>query len=240
MDAGGQTPRSLPRPDAGPAPAGFTPFPRHEMEPSNPDRFAKVVRAHPDRIAGEAGSRALTYAELDAAANRIAHDVLTRRGEGSEAVALLFEPGAEFVAALLGVLKTGKLYAPLDPAQPPARVRELLADLEAGLVLADAASLGAARAVAADDGAVLHVDLAPGAGPTSDPRIAIPPDALAYVIFTSGSTGGPKGVMTPRGSAVHDDVYQQRSRSGATRCSPRRSPRCWPASSTWRCRWPPP
>ena len=203
MGAGGQSPRSLPRPDAGPAPAGFSPFPRKEIEQSIPDRFGRIVRAHGNRIAVKTGARALTYTELDAAANRIAHEVLARRGEGPEAVALLFEPGAEFLAALLGVLKTGKLYAPLDPGQPAARLRDLLADLGAGLVLADAASLAVARAVAGDDAAVLGVDLAPVAAPASDPGIAIAPDALAYVIFTSGSTGGPKGVMIDHREVLH-------------------------------------
>ncbi len=198
---GGQAPRSLPRPDAGPPPAGFRPFPRDEIEQSIPARFAKVVRAHPDRVAVKSGDRALTYAELDATANRIAHEILARRGDRAEAVALLFEPGAEFIAALLAVLKAGKIYAPLDLGQPAARLRELLADLDAGLVLADPASLAEARALAGD--AALRVDAEPGGARADDPGVALSPEALAYVIFTSGSTGGPKGVMIDHREVLH-------------------------------------
>ncbi len=72
--------REGPRPDAGPAPRGFVPFASAEVEQSIPARFAKMARAHPGRLAVKAGGRALSYAELDAAANQVAHALLDRFG----------------------------------------------------------------------------------------------------------------------------------------------------------------
>src|SRR5262245_33179905 len=120
--------REGPRPDAGPAPRGFVSFPPGEVEQSIPERFANMARAHAHRLAVKCGGRALSYGELDAAANRVAHALLDRFGAGAEPVALLFEPGIGFVVSLLGVLKAGKPYAPLDPGQPAARLRDLIAD----------------------------------------------------------------------------------------------------------------
>ncbi len=149
----------------------------------------------PDAIALVAEDGSLTYAELNARANRLARH-LARRGVGPEVrVGLCVERGLEMVVAILGVLKAGGAYVPLDPAYPAERLAFMLADSAASVLLtqdrlravlpADAGvevlSLdGAAAAIAAEDG---H-DADGGAGP----------DNLAYVIYTSGSTGRPKGV----------------------------------------------
>ena len=86
----------------------FIEFRREEIEQSIPDRFEQIVRKHPDRLALKTRTHVLTYAELNQAANRIAHSLLALRGDNREPIALLFENGAAFVIASLGVLKAGR------------------------------------------------------------------------------------------------------------------------------------
>src|SRR5712692_1205483 len=85
----------------------FVPFGKEQIEQSVPERFEKIVRLYPQRLAIKAGDRSLTYEALNQTANRIAHAILARRGPGSEPVALLFEQGADIIASLFGVLKAG-------------------------------------------------------------------------------------------------------------------------------------
>jgi non-ribosomal peptide synthetase component F len=104
-------------PDAHQAHA-FVPFENTAINQSIAGRFEQQVAQHPDRLAVVSAESQLTYAELNQVANRIARAVLSHLGEGEEPVALLFEEGAFIIAAILGVLKAGKIYVPLDPAFP--------------------------------------------------------------------------------------------------------------------------
>ncbi|HEU0052521.1 MAG TPA: non-ribosomal peptide synthetase, partial [Longimicrobium sp.] len=146
--------------------------------------------------------RTVTYGELDARANRIARR-LAALGAGRETrvgVALARTPDA--VAALLGVMKAGAAYVPLDPSYPPARLATVLADANA--VAAVSTSAFADR-LPADLPALLldaesgEIDREPG----DDPGIPIDPTSLAYVLYTSGSTGTPKGVMIEHASVAN-------------------------------------
>nr|WP_053082108.1 condensation domain-containing protein [Methylobacterium aquaticum] len=159
--------------------------------------FAEHARKHPEAEAVRFGAESLSYADLDARANRLAH-ALAASGIGPGAivgVALSRTPA--LVIALLAVLKAGAAYTPLDPATPASRVTEALADAGAALLLADDALL----ARLPDPGRpVLNpgaVDLA--AWPDGDLETVVHPEALAYVIYTSGSTGRPKGVAVAHG-----------------------------------------
>ncbi|HEU4881056.1 MAG TPA: amino acid adenylation domain-containing protein [Longimicrobium sp.] len=140
----------------------------------------------------------ITYAELNARANRLAHR-LRALGVGPDArVAVCAERSPEMVAGLLAVLKAGGAYVPLDPAYPEERLRWLLDDSAPVAVLAH----GSFAARFAGAGVpVLALDAASPAwedGPETNPgRGALLPEHLAYVIYTSGSTGRPKGVMVP-------------------------------------------
>src|SRR4051812_11793533 len=93
-------------------------LPSEEAETSVCGRFETIVRLHPDRLAVQSGAQALSYEDLNRAANRIARAIFEKRGSGSEPIALLFEPGVDISAAILGVLKTGKFFVALDPAFP--------------------------------------------------------------------------------------------------------------------------
>jgi len=101
----------------------FVEFRKEEVEQSIPARFERQVDQYPERRAVKAGTHQLTYAELNRAANGIGRAILASRGAGEEPVALLLEHGASLIAAILGVLKAGKIYVPLDPSYPPTSSR---------------------------------------------------------------------------------------------------------------------
>jgi amino acid adenylation domain-containing protein len=161
-------------------------------------RFQGQVARTPDAVAVVFGGERLTYAELNARANRLAHH-LRSLGVGPDVrVAIWLERGVEMVAAVLAVLKAGGAYVPLDPGYPPERVEYMLADSAPAAVLTERALRGRLG----DTGApVLELDAKdpPWANlPATDPAVeGLTPAHLAYVIYTSGSTGRPKGVVVP-------------------------------------------
>jgi acyl carrier protein len=93
----------------------FTGFSRDEVEQSIPERFEKIVRLYPDRIAVKAGNQVVTYSELNAMANRVGYLIIAQRGTEPEPVGLLVEKGVEQIAVMLGILKAGKFFVLLDP-----------------------------------------------------------------------------------------------------------------------------
>jgi amino acid adenylation domain-containing protein/non-ribosomal peptide synthase protein (TIGR01720 family) len=158
--------------------------------------FEAQAARTPDAVALTFEDRSLTYAELNAQANRIAHH-LQRRGVGPETrVGLFFERGAETVAAILGVLKAGGAYVPLDPSYPAERVAFALADSAVPVLLTqDALRDGLAVGEGVE---IISLDAsadAIAAESADNPQSGATPESLAYVIYTSGSTGTPKGAL---------------------------------------------
>ncbi|MGV9393375.1 amino acid adenylation domain-containing protein, partial [Streptomyces olivaceus] len=173
---------------------------------SLPELFRGHVRATPGLVALVCGDTSLTYAELDARANRLAH-ALIRRGAGPERlVAVALPRSAELVVALLAVLKTGAAYVPVDPEYPAARIAYLLDDARPALLVTDSGGEGrlpeagpAGRLVLDDPETAALV----AACPAADPTVAVDPRLPAYVIHTSGSTGRPKGVLPTHGGLLN-------------------------------------
>ncbi len=166
-----------------------------------PELVAAQTERTPDATAVVCGPTSLSYRELDARADRLAA-ALRERGVGPEAlVAVALPRSAELAVALLGVLRAGGAYLPIDPAYPAARVGLLLDTAEPVLVLTDRATAGL---VADGRPPVLHLDDIDLDGPrTAAPDVRLGPDHLAYVMFTSGSTGTPKGVAVSHASVVN-------------------------------------
>jgi amino acid adenylation domain-containing protein len=168
--------------------------------------FERQAAATPDAPALLTADTTVTFAELDARANRLAR---TLRGCGvrlDQPVAVLAERSVEMVVAILAVLKAGGAYLPIDPGYPEARIKHLLADSGARLVVAKArfAELaGAVHTVDVDD----ERSYAPDASRLESAASA---GDLAYVIYTSGSTGQPKGVMVEHRSVVNRLAWMQR------------------------------
>jgi amino acid adenylation domain-containing protein len=173
--------------------------PRHELAPELlVHRLVTAqVRRTPLAVAAEFQQRQLTYAELEARANRLAHRLI-REGIGPErlvAVCLL-DPLA-MLAGLLAILKAGGAYLPLDPTYPRERLALMLTDASAALLLTERELLAA---LPADVLPALSLDAegqAIAAESPGEPAAAAAPENLAYVLYTSGSTGRPKAVMVP-------------------------------------------
>ncbi|WP_327371811.1 non-ribosomal peptide synthetase [Streptomyces sp. NBC_01217] len=161
---------------------------------------AQVVRT-PEATAVVFEGQELSYAELNARANRLAH-LLIRSGVGVEdRVAVLQERSVDLVVSTLAVLKAGGTYVPLDGRSPAKRLRAVMADTGASVLLTDRASAGVEFGHAAQ---VLVVDdtTKPADMPSNDPAVARHPGQLAYVMYTSGSTGVPKGVAVTHTNVV--------------------------------------
>ncbi|WP_326563753.1 amino acid adenylation domain-containing protein [Micromonospora peucetia] len=150
-------------------------------------RIAAQARRHPDRLAVVDGDERLDHATLERRANRLAHALIARGVRPDQVVGLHARRSAGLVVAILGVLKAGAAYLPLDPALPPERLAGMVADAAPALVLGDG-DLAAVEAEGRHDG---------------PPDIVVHPASLAYVIYTSGSTGRPKGVAVAHGSVVN-------------------------------------
>ncbi|MEV0197339.1 amino acid adenylation domain-containing protein [Nonomuraea sp. NPDC050691] len=159
------------------------------------EAFADQARRAPERVAVVAGTTRVTYAELDAHAERIAR-ALRARGTGpGDSVGVCLDRDHTLIAALLGVLKTGAAYVPLDPAYPADRLEFIAADAGMAQLITSGPVARWQEAVLAASGAEALLVESLGEHPQDDaPERGGPTDA-AYVIYTSGSTGRPKGVV---------------------------------------------
>ncbi|QAT87000.1 Linear gramicidin synthase subunit C [Corallococcus coralloides] len=169
---------------------------------------AQVART-PDAVALEFEGSRLTYRELDARANQLAH-ALRKHGVGPEVrVGLCVERSLEMVVGLLGTLKAGGAYVPLDPGYPQERLGWMLEDARPPVLLVQERLL---TRLPASDAKVVKLDTGweeIAREPTTAPAPTATPDSLAYIIFTSGSTGRPKGAMNAHGPVVNRLLWMQ-------------------------------
>jgi amino acid adenylation domain-containing protein len=178
--------------DGGPAPrqAGVV----HEL-------IGRQAAATPEAPAVVCGNVRLSFAELDIRANRLAH-VLHRRGVGPEAlVGIMTGRGPELVVGILGVLRAGAAYLPLDATVPAERLRYLIRD--AGVTVMLSTATHAAAAAPATELLLLDDDALFAGMPDNAPGVRVEAENLAYAIYTSGSTGRPKGVAISHGALAN-------------------------------------
>jgi amino acid adenylation domain-containing protein len=172
--------------------------------------FEAQAARTPDAVAVRFEDESLTYAELNARANRLAHH-LRGRGVGPEVrVGVLMERSLEMVVSLLAVLKAGGAYVPLDPGLPAERLAYVLDDSATPVLLTRKTPCGALPVLEGVE--VVSLDCAAerlAAEPAENPAGGAGADSLAYVIYTSGSTGRPKGVMNQHRGVVNRLVWMQ-------------------------------
>ncbi|WP_329151403.1 amino acid adenylation domain-containing protein [Streptomyces sp. NBC_01456] len=167
-----------------------------------PELFEHWAALTPQAPAVGHGDRQLTYAELNARANRLAR-TLIRRGAGPErTVAVLLPRSEDVVTAILAVSKTGAAYLPLDTGWPPEHTERILADAQPVCVLSGTDPTGAATAATASATSEADATDSDANLTDADRTGSLTPDHPAYVIYTSGSTGRPKGVVVPHRGPV--------------------------------------
>ncbi|WP_338876064.1 non-ribosomal peptide synthase/polyketide synthase [Mycetohabitans endofungorum] len=159
--------------------------------------FEAQVERTPEAPALVYEDQALSYAQLNARANRLAHQLIEWGVRPDTRVAICVERSPALVVGLLAILKAGGAYVPLDPAYPSERLVHILADAAPSIVLADTAGRAALGEAALAERTVFDPTTLPALPDTNPSVTGLTARHLAYVIYTSGSTGTPKGVMVP-------------------------------------------
>jgi amino acid adenylation domain-containing protein len=188
-----------------------TPVPREITYRTLAEPFEHQVRCTPEAVALAGDEGELTYRELNESANRLAHLLREMGVEQGGIVAVCMERSFAMVVALYAIAKSGAAYMPLDPDLPAERLKFMLEDTGAGLVLTHAA---AEAKVPAGGWRVLNMNGAAhllARQPTTDMPCGLPPHHLAYLMYTSGSTGRPKAVAFPVDAAIASMLWLQRN-----------------------------
>ncbi|UWU82886.1 amino acid adenylation domain-containing protein [Bradyrhizobium yuanmingense] len=188
---------------------------RYPAERCIHELFEAQVHKAPDAVAVVCDDERLSYAELNARANRLAHHLIALGAKPDQPVAICVERSPMMVVGLLAILKAGGAYMPLDPAYPSARLRQVLDDAAPRLLLADVAGRAPFGLDVPANVSVVELDAAapawaslPEANP--DPRaLSLSSRNLAYVIYTSGSTGTPKGAQNEHRAIVNRLIWMQ-------------------------------
>ena len=159
-----------------------------------PARFEEQVAARPDAPAVVTDETTLSYRALNEAANRVARSIVARCTH-SDSVAALMGQGASVIVAMIGVLKAGKIFVPLDSRQPPARIRQVINACGGQLILTDGQNLGAASALLHAGVQLLNIDSISRHGPSTNIGEPVGLHTPACLLHSSGSTGLPKAVV---------------------------------------------
>jgi len=183
---------------------GYVEFTAEEVEQSIAARFEKVVRLYPERLALKQGDGSFTYDRLNRAANRIAHHILSLRGADSEPIGIYLTEQTAMVMALLGILKAGKFYLPLDPSFPQSRNVGVAKDCGATVIVTERSNAAAVAELFGNAYRLVAVEDCEASTPDDNPATPITGDHYAYVLHTSGSTGRFKGVAEKQLNTLHE------------------------------------
>lgn len=170
---------------------------------SIPSRFEEIVRMHGDRCAIISDRWRPTFFEFNATANRLAHRLVSISPRNADRVAVLMRHDGPLIAAMLGILKAGRVAVVLNPSDPEARLSHALNDSEPACIVTDNSYLALACRLASDGCKVIQFDEVAGESEANPDRI-VPSGDLALLKYTSGSTGRPKAVMQPHCNVLHN------------------------------------
>ena len=181
----------------------FVPFKKSELKQSVTERFENQVRLFPHRLAILTEDESLTYTELQEMSSRVAEGLIQHNCSAPLPIATLFGQGGKAIASNLGVLKSGNFYISLDPSLPLERMKFMMKDSGAQVLLTDSQHLPLADELRERGLTVRNIDDAQGPTHANTQFPPPSPDRLAWVIYTSGSTGRPKGVMQTHRNVLH-------------------------------------
>jgi len=195
--------------------------------------FEQQVQSNPDRVALSYQDKTLTYAELNDRANNIAIHLINLGVMPEEVVGIQSYRSFELVIGLLGILKAGCAYLPLDPSNPASRLNYITENANCRFIL-----LGNDVSSSPDSGKALDIAaIASLVKGVANPNLPIRSNQLAYVLYTSGSTGNPKGVMLEHGGVVNRIAWQQtRWPIGVDDCLIQKTPYSFDVS-VWELFW---
>jgi non-ribosomal peptide synthetase component F len=182
----------------------FVEFPEADAEKSVPERFEKIAKQFPDHIAVKTRTQALTYDELNGRANRLAHELLSRRGLVAEPVALFLSERSDVVVAYMAVLKAGKFAVVLDPLAEVSRSSHIVKDCGAHVMIVDQDTNCVGTKLVPDECMILSLTPFRSDLSRTNPEVPIPSEAMAYLRYTSGSTGNAKGAIRTHRHVLHD------------------------------------
>lgn len=182
----------------------FLPFEKDHIEQAISDRFEQQVRRYQNKLAVKTTQGSITYIQINRLANQIARAIIKKFGTSNEPVALIFEQGVLLIAAILGVLKAGKVYVPLDPLHPKQRNAEVLQDSTTKLILTDTVNFAYSSELASKEICVFNLDKLNSNTTMENIELSIDPGRLAYIFYTSGTTGRPKGIADTHRNVLHN------------------------------------
>src|SRR5262245_25475659 len=164
------------------------------QDQSLPERFEEIVARYPDRLAVKFADLSLSYRKLNESSNRFARALLAIKHSDSAPVALLCGYGINVIAAMLGALKAGKQVCAADTHAPEERIRYILDDCQATLIVTEDRYLNLAQRLADNVRRVVNLDHLDATISPNNVGLLIAPNQTAFIAYTSGSTGQPRGV----------------------------------------------
>ena len=164
--------------------------------------FEITANKYPENPAVKFNKTTLTYAELNSKANRLAHYLISQGVKPGTRVGICLERSENIVVAILGILKTGAAYVPIDPNSPPARVQLILEDSGISALISEDSILSELTNKEIVAFTLKSIEKELTHKPDTSPNIAIKSEFAAYIIYTSGSTGTPKGCVVTHGNAI--------------------------------------
>ena len=187
----------------------FESLPLELLENTHLGAFSRIVNKFPDNIAITSNGRQITYQGLNKLSNAVAHYIVSVLGDGKSPVALLLRHDIEAVVALLGVLKSGRPYVAMDTSFPVERMKLVMADSQAGMILTDDKYQIIAKEIliGQPQTALLNIDELDLAISDKPREAVISPRDPGIIFYTSGSTGKPKGVVWSHQQIISNTVF---------------------------------